>query len=120
MDIGSIGSDYLNSLNSITRAQGSSATELENKLKNKDVNSSSDEELMEVCKEFEAYFIEQVFKEMKKSVNITQSTDQATSQLMDYYSDNLTKEYAKSAADQEENGLAKMLYEQMKRNIGEQ
>ncbi len=84
---------------------------------NADGESVNDEALMDACKEFEAYFIEQVFKEMKKSVNLTQSEDAATKQLMDYYEDSLTTEYSKMAADQQENGLAQMLFEQMKRNL---
>ncbi|MCR5108730.1 MAG: rod-binding protein [Lachnospiraceae bacterium] len=115
MDIGSIGSEYLSSLNSVMGSKTGSASELEKKLST-DKSKASDEELMDVCKQFEAYFIEQVFKEMKDSVDFTQSTDSANKTLMEYYGDNLISEYAKNAADQQENGLAQMLYEQMKRN----
>ena len=52
-----------------------SVSELKNKLNNTDYSNANDEELMEACKTFESYFIEQAFK-----------------------------------------GIAKMLYEQMKRN----
>ena len=38
--------------------------------------------------------------------------------LVDYYKDNLVKEYAAEATEKESLGLAQMLYEQMKRNIG--
>ena len=41
------------------------------------------------------------------------------STLVDYYKDNLVKEYASQTTEQEGLGLAKMLYEQMKRNIGQ-
>ena len=77
----------------------------------------SDDELMEVCKEFEAYFMEQVFKNMKSSMvpsNEESSGSMAT--LKGYYEDEMMKEYAKSASDQSTNGLAQMLFEQMKRN----
>ncbi|MCR4741146.1 MAG: rod-binding protein [Lachnospiraceae bacterium] len=116
MDIGSLGNEYLDMLNQANRTV-SSGNDIEKKLKS-DRSQATDEELMGVCKEFEAYFIEQVFKEMKKSVNITEASDKATQSVLDYYGDNLLSEYAKSAADQQENGLAKMLYEQMKRNYG--
>lgn len=33
-----------------------------------DFSSASDEELMSVCKQFEAYFIEQVLKEVQKTL----------------------------------------------------
>jgi flagellar protein FlgJ len=141
MDINGINNSYLNSV--LNNAESTSRTSgLEEKLNSfkdildsktsennrtgevseekaagKDSEKVKDEELMNACKQFEAYFIEQVFKEMKSSVNLTQSEDPATKQLMSYYEDNLTGEYAKMAADQQENGLAQMLFEQMKRNL---
>ena len=33
----------------------------------KDYSKASDEELLDVCKQFEAYFMEQVFKQMEKT-----------------------------------------------------
>jgi flagellar protein FlgJ len=141
MDINGINNSYLNSV--LNNAESTSRTSgLEEKLNSfkdildsktsennrtgevseegaagKDSEKVKDEELMNACKQFEAYFIEQVFKEMKSSVNLTQSEDPATKQLLSYYEDNLTGEYAKMAADQQENGLAQMLFEQMKRNL---
>ena len=142
MDINGINNSYLNSV--LNNAESTSRTSgLEEKLNSfkdildsktsensgkvadlseegaagKDSEKVRDEELMSACKQFEAYFIEQVFKEMKSSVNLTQSEDPATKQLLSYYEDNLTGEYAKMAADQQENGLAQMLFEQMKRNL---
>ena len=42
-----------------------------------------------------------------------------TNQYMEMFNDNLIKEYAASATSQNEGlGIAKMLYEQMKRNYG--
>lgn len=46
-------------------ASNSSADKLSDTLSG-DLSNASDEELMDVCKDFEAYFVEQVFKEMKK------------------------------------------------------
>ncbi len=134
--IDSINSSYLNSVigNASSSASSSGLEEKLNSFKdildkevNKETNetesaekstsSVNDEALKSACKEFEAYFIEQVFKEMKKSVNISGTEDNATKQMLDYYEDSLTGEYAKMAADQQENGLAQMLYEQMKRNL---
>ena len=78
----------------------------------------NDDELMEACKQFETYFIEQVFKHAQTAmIPQEESTDGATKTLLDYYKDSLTSEYAKLASDQQENGLAQMLYEQMKRNF---
>ncbi len=116
MDINSLGSTYLNSI--AQNAQSSNTGKVEKTLKG-DFTKASDEELMDVCKEFEAYFIEQVFKNMKSAmVPAQESSDGATKTLVDYYEESLTGEYAKKASEQQTNGLAQMLYEQMKRNYG--
>ncbi|MBQ7563143.1 MAG: rod-binding protein [Lachnospiraceae bacterium] len=141
MDINAINSDYLNNVLNTARTNAS-GSDLQGTLESfqgildakkqekageaaespagasaSTVSSEEDKKLMEACKEFEAYFYEQVFKEMKKSVSFTDSEDAASKQLMDYYEDSLTSEYAKLAAGQQENGFAQMLYEQMKRNM---
>lgn len=98
---------------------GNLASKIEEQSK-KDLSTSTDEELMDACKEFEAYFIEMVFKEMKKMVPESDYTDPATEQLTDYFKESMMSEYAADMADQGTLGLAQTLYEQMKRNVGEQ
>ena len=79
--------------------------------------SSTQDELMEVCKEFEAYFVEQMYKAMEKMV--PESKEGSTSDYMEMFGDTLTQEYAKNTTEQNGGlGLAQMLYEQMKRNYG--
>ncbi len=114
MDIGSISSMYLNNV----KDQTSKSTDLADRLKN-GMEGKSDQELMEVCKEFEAYFTEQIFKNMRKSM-IPKSEDDsgAMSTLKNYFEDELWKNYSSQAAAQSNSGLAQMLYEQMKRNLG--
>ena len=115
MDIGSLNSLYLNNVKNTAQNNG---TDITDKLKN-GMDGATDRELMDACKEFEAYFIEQIFKNMKKSmVPSNDSTDAPTSMLKEYYEDELMSKYASTAADQSTNGLARMLYEQMKRNQG--
>ncbi len=78
-------------------------------------STSTDDELMQVCKDFESYFVEQVFKAMEKMVP---DSDEEESDYMQMFGDTLTQEYAKNATEQGEGlGLAQMLYEQMKRNF---
>ena len=115
MEIGSINAGFVNAVSDNAKAASNDIT---NKLR-KDMSGADDTELMDVCKEFEAYFIEQVFKNMKKSM-VPQSASQsgADATLKDFYEDKLMSEYAAGAAKQSENGLAQMLYEQMKRNRG--
>lgn len=85
---------------------------------NKDYSKASEDELMDVCKDFEAYFLEQCFKEMMKTVgNEDDASMSSTNTLLDYYKDNFVKEIAAESTEKEGLGLAQMLYEQMKRNF---
>lgn len=116
MEIGSLNSAYFNN---ILENTGSSTEGIKNKLNSAKAagKAPSDDELMEVCKEFEAYFMEQIFKNMKSSmVPKSEETSGSMATLKGYYEDEMMKEYAKSAAGQSTNGLAQMLFEQMKRN----
>ncbi len=114
MDIGSIGNTYLANMQSTKDA----ATEKLDRTLKSDITNASDEKLMEVCKEFEAYFIEQVFKNMKATIPESEEDSGTTSTLVDYFEDSLYQEYAKNAAGQGNYGIAQTLYEQMKRNQG--
>lgn len=82
----------------------------------KDYSKASEEELMDACKKFEAYFLEQCFKEMWKTVGTEDSESSSGNALMDYYKDNLMSELATESTEKNSLGLAQMLYEQMKRN----
>lgn len=94
-----------------------STSKLENELKT-DYSKSTDDELMDACKEFEAYFLEQMFKEMMKTIPESETTSSYSSNLIDYYKDNMIQEIAGNSTEQNSLGLAQMLYEQMKRNYG--
>lgn len=83
----------------------------------KDLSTATDDELMGVCKEFESYFLEQVFKSMQKMVPEHEYESTSSKTMMEYYQDELITKYAQSATENGEGlGLAQMLYEQMKRN----
>lgn len=102
--------------NYIQSTANSSTTEkLEDKL-NGNLAGSSEDELMEVCKEFEAYFTEQMFKAMKKMVPESEDEDNSMGQLKDYFEEQMIQEYAKQSSEGEGLGIAQMMYEQMKRN----
>lgn len=76
------------------------------------LDKATDDELMDVCKSFEAYFVEQMFKEMKKTV----PTSEDEGPYVSYFGDMLYKEYADNVVETEGMGIAQMLYESMKRN----
>ena len=110
IDTSSYYSDYY------TKASDASANALEKTLGKVDTNTT-EEELMSACKEFEAYFLEQIYKGMEKT--IMKADDEESNQYMDYFGDMQIEEYAKKAADQGDGiGLARQLFEQMKRNYG--
>lgn len=81
-----------------------------------DLSNASDEELMDVCKDFEAYFVEQVMKEMKKMIPESEDEDASMGQLRDYFEEEMIQQYAQEAVDSMDFGIAQTLYEQMKRN----
>lgn len=115
MSVSSIDS-YLSSYGDIYSDTTNKASGLEDQLSG-DLSTASDDELMSVCKDFEAYFVEQTFKAMQKMV--PESDDEESSSgasTLNMFKDNLVQEYAASATEGEGLGLAKMLYEQMKRN----
>ncbi|MDE5679086.1 MAG: rod-binding protein [Lachnospiraceae bacterium] len=92
-----------------------SGSKLEGQLKT-DYAKATDAELMDACKQFEAYFLEQMFKEMMKTIPESDTTSSYASNLMDYYKDNMVQEIASTSTEQNSLGLAQMLFEQMKRN----
>ena len=77
----------------------------------KEKNKGSDDE-------FESYFVEQMFKEMMKTVPETDYSFKATGTMVDYYKDNMIQEIASMSTESGGLGLAQMLYEQMKINNG--
>lgn len=100
-------------------AANQSASSLQNKLTDADYSKASDTELMDACKQFEAYFIEQMYKGMMKTIPQSEETSNYTSSMMDFYKDQMIQSVAEETSDQNGGfGLAQMLYEQMKRNFG--
>lgn len=104
----SIGNGYSNITAALDKSK--STTKLDEQLKNTD--SMNDSELKEVCKSFETYFVEQLFKEMKKTV--PSSDDE--NEYMNYFGDMLYTEYSEEISERGGLGIAQMLYESMKRN----
>lgn len=101
-------STYLDNVKSQTSSSSASATA------GKDYTNATEEELYEACKEFEVYFVEQMFKAMRATV--PESEDSTSTSALDMFEDNLYQEYAKQASDSGQLGLAQQLFEQMKRN----
>lgn len=80
-------------------------------------SDSSEDELMQVCKDFESYFVEEVLKEIKESLTSEDDEeDSSTSTLKDYYMDNVIELVADQVVDEVGTNFTQQLYEQMKRN----
>jgi peptidoglycan hydrolase FlgJ len=98
----------------IYNSNSTSGDSLKTSMEKTDYSTSTEEELMDACKEFEAYFVEQAFKALQ---NMVPETDLDQNKYMQYFGDTLTQEYAASATESGDGlGLAQMLFEQMKRN----
>jgi len=76
-------------------------------------NDSSDEELMEACKSFESYLVENMIKAMEKT---TFKEEKDKSDYEGFFGDMLYQEYAKMITERGEIGLAKQLYESIRHN----
>ena len=112
MDISSISAytDYM-------KTQNTSADKLSETLDKTDYSKAQDEELLDACKQVESYLLEQVFKEMEKTVDCFKEEDSdPNSTLVDYFKDNTLQELASDSTEKQGLGIAQMLYEQMKRN----
>ena len=111
----SLDSAYM-SLNNMTNPTSTSqvnADKLSDNLKNIK-REASDEELMDACKSFEQYFVEQVMKEFTKTLEEFEDN-----KYMDMFGDTLISEYAEKVTDSSNLGIAQMLYESMKANSPE-
>lgn len=112
MDIGtsSLYTDYITST-----ASNNKASSLTDKAKT-DYSNASDEELMDVCKEFESYFLEKIFDTMIDPTKLFSGKEESSyaSKMVDYFKDTAVQTIASQATEQGTLGIAQTLYEQMK------
>ena len=81
--------------------------------------TSSREEIEEAVKSFEGYFVEQMIKEMKKSVdNINDDEDSSTSMYTDYFMDGTISKLASDLVDQLGGNITDDFVDQIMRNYG--
>lgn len=126
---------YINNVNSAytDKYTNQLGNKLENSLSNSDLSTASDEKLMDVCKDFEQYFVEQVMKSMSKMASVDGDKDSSlfstmagiTSQdsgmktMSNYFGDQYMTNITESICDAQDGeglGVAQILYEQMRRN----
>ena len=115
MDVSNIASMYSDVY---ANAANQSASRLQDRLQSTAKNAATDDELMDACKQFESYFIEQMYKAMVKTIPQNEEMSGSNSTMMDYYKDQMIQSIADQTTEQSGFGLAQMLYEQMRRNYG--
>lgn len=102
-DVSSIYDNYSQNVNS------ASISKINNQL-DKLGSDSTDEELLDACKEFEEYFVQKIIEQARKSV----AGEEEDGEYMKYFGDTLNQSYAEAIVDGGGVGLAQQLYESMK------
>ena len=102
-DISSMYDSYKQSVQSATGSKAQSALNAVN-------SDSTDEELMDACKGFETYFVQKIIEQARKMVK------EDDGEYMQYFGDTLNQSYAEAITESGQVGLAKQLYDSMKRN----
>ena len=126
--------DNLNSIYANSTYTNQTTNSISNKLNSTDFSRATDDELMEVCKDFESYFVEQMLKSMAKMSSVdgsnsdniyaslfgvTEDSDSGMNTLSSYFGDELMSSMADKVVENQSGrglGIAQTLYEQMKRN----
>lgn len=101
--------------NATTGANTAKANSIKNSANGLSSNST-DEELMEVLKDFESYFIEQMIKQMKETFTDDEDESSMASQYTDTFMDYAIEDIADMLLDEVGGSMTQQLFEQMKRN----
>ena len=126
--------DNLNSIYANSTYTNQTTNSISSKLNSTDFSKATDDELMEVCKDVESYFVEQMLKSMAKMSSVdgsnsdniyaslfgvTEDSDSGMNTLSSYFGDELMSSMADKVVENQSGkglGIAQTLYEQMKRN----
>ena len=114
MDFLSINNNYYNGLMENT-TNGMITGKLTDSVKRAE-NTTDDEELMKACKSFEAYMVEQVMAKMEEISHIEGVDSKKDNEYISMFKDSFIKDKAELLTENTDLGIAKMLYESMKRN----
>lgn len=85
--------------------------------------AQTDEEMMNACRQFEAYLIQQMYKNMEEATKILtedEDDDGGSSDYIDLFSDNYLEDIANRMVSSGQGlGIAEQLYNSIKANQGE-
>ena len=116
MDLNGLSSIYTDYMKTQSDDQRLEKMKADWKEKNK---GTDDEQLMDACKQFEAYLWEQIYKEMEKAAKAfsdDEEGDAYAANMTDYFKESVIQQVSAQTADERSNSLAQLLYEQAKRN----
>lgn len=83
--------------------------------------AEEDEEMLDACKQFEAYMIQQMFKNMERAAKVFSEDDEedSSNQYVEMFSDNYLESIANSMVYNGKGlGIAEQLYDSIQRNSG--
>lgn len=80
--------------------------------------NSTKEELESAAKSFEAYFVEQMLKEVKETFTSEEDSDSTVSQMKDFYMDSTIQSLSETLVDEFGGNFTDQMVEQMARNYG--
>jgi len=103
------------STNAATSSNTAKADSLKNSVAGLSSNSS-EEELMEVLKDFESYFMEQMIKKMKDTFTDDDEESSVASQYTETFMDYAIEDVADMLLEEVGGTMTQQLFEQMKRN----
>ncbi len=113
MDIKGIGNDISNAYSSISNSK---QQEMEfQKIIDKAIKDRDDKQLREACEGFEAYYVQQLFKEMRKTVPDGGMFEKSNEG--EIYKDMLDEEYSAVISKGSGTGIADSLYKQLSPKI---
>ena len=121
MAIDSLSSMYMNNIKLQSDNMSASAAAGKAKSAVKGISEdSSEEELESAVKSFESYFVEQILKEMKESINNINGEDEdsSASMMTDMYMDSTIQQIAADMVEKYGDTMTDSLVAQLKRNYG--
>jgi flagellar protein FlgJ len=100
-----------NMLHTSAMQQQKQKTDAFEKILKKASKQEEPKELMNACKQFETYFVHQLLKEMRSTIQPGGLVEKSRGE--EIFEDMLDEEYAKNASEAGGIGLADMLYKQL-------
>lgn len=113
MEIRGIGNDITSAYSSINESE-QKATDFQ-KIIDQAIKERDDQELKKACEEFEAYYVQQLFKEMRKTIPDGGMFEESNEK--DIYTDMLDTEYSAVISKSNGTGIADVLYKQLSPKI---